>query len=388
MGSGKIRRRKQLATSNTAPVTCGYFLILLANRGGSLRHTLSYQCCIARGSLTMPRSAKKPALPEPPAERKAGADKPAQANATALVSVVIPCYNSARYLAETLASVARQTYPSIEVIVVDDGSSDATATIAQSYPVIYVHQANQGVSVARNTGILHCRGEYIQFLDHDDRLLPEAIEIGVRLLEQHPEISMAVGEHRYIAGDGTTLGYSNKSTVRNHYLELLAHNFIEAPCSVLHRRSKLPETNVFDITVQGAEDYEFYLRIARQHPLMLHEAVIAEYRVHEDSLSHNAEKMMLVTNRVLQMELPHLGGNRTKVRQLDRGCLFARRLFGRRLTRELIRSGWAKLPEARRKREVLRRYYPLGFVAVSISRLLPARLLHHYNHLAAESSSQ
>jgi glycosyltransferase involved in cell wall biosynthesis len=291
--------------------------------------------------------------------------------------VVIACYNSAQYLAKTLTSVARQTYPRIEVIVVDDGSTDATATIAQSFPVTYVHQKNQGVSVARNAGIVHCSGEYIQFLDHDDLLLPEAIETGVKLLEQHPEMAMAVGEHRYIAVDGTPLGYSNKSTAgRNHYLGLLIHNFIEAPCSVLHRRSDLPETDIFNTTVQGAEDYELYLRIARQHQLIVHETVVAEYRLHEGSLSQNAERMMNVTNRVLQMEQSYLDGSDTKRRQLDRGRLFARRHFGRRLTRELIRSGWVKHPEAQRKRQLLRRYYPLGFVALALSRLVPARLLH------------
>ncbi len=296
-----------------------------------------------------------------------------------LVSVVITCYNSARYLAETLASVVAQTHPRIEIIVVDDGSSDNTASIAQSYPVTYLHQQNQGVSAARNNGILHCRGEYVQFLDHDDRLLPQAIEIGVSLLERHPACAMAVGEHRYIAADGTALGYSSKRSVgRNHYLALLQHNFIESPCSVLHRRSTLPINGVFDNSVQGAEDYELYLRIARQGELILHEAVVAEYRLHNGSLSRDGERMILVTHRVLQMELPYVRGDRKKLRQHDRGCLFARRLFGRRLTRELLRCAGLPVPEAQRKLELLRRYYPLGFVAVALSRLLPARLLPHF----------
>jgi hypothetical protein len=119
----------------------------------------------------------------------------------------------------------------------------------------------------------------------------------------------------------------------------LIHNFIEAPCSVLHRRAQLPETDVFNTTVQGAEDYELYLRIARHSPMVVHDAVVAEYRLHEDSLSHNAERMILVTDRVLQLERMHLGASRTKAHQLDMGCVFARRLYGRRLTRELIRSG-------------------------------------------------
>src|SRR5271169_5477752 len=84
-----------------------------------------------------------------------------------LVSVVIPCYNSARYLAETIQSILAQTYPQVEIIVVDDGSTDATPKIAQSYPVQYVHQTNRGISAARNTGVVHSRGKYVQFLDHD-----------------------------------------------------------------------------------------------------------------------------------------------------------------------------------------------------------------------------
>jgi glycosyltransferase involved in cell wall biosynthesis len=246
--------------------------------------------------------------------------------------------------------------------------------------VSYLSQENQGVSVARNAGFLRCRGEYVQFLDHDDRLLPEAIETGVRLLARHPEYAMAIGEHRYIGQDGVTLGYSSKHVVgRNHYLELLEHNFIESPCSVLHRRAALPSTGVFNESVRGAEDYELYLRIARKGKLIVHEAVVAEYRQHDASLSRDAELMILETCRVLQMELPYLKGNWKKLRQHDRGHQFLRRHFGRRLTRELIRSGWLTIPEAQRKLKLLRQYYPLGFVAVALTRLLPSRLLHHYS---------
>src|ERR1700761_7857137 len=75
-----------------------------------------------------------------------------------LVSVVIPCYNSARYLAQTIESVLAQTYTRVEIIVVDDGSIDATPKIAQSFPVQYIYQTNGGISAARNTGVVHSRG--------------------------------------------------------------------------------------------------------------------------------------------------------------------------------------------------------------------------------------
>ncbi len=292
-----------------------------------------------------------------------------------LVSVIIPCYNSARYLAETIESVLAQTYPRVEIILIDDGSTDATAQIAQDYPVNYVYQSNRGISAARNTGFLHSRGKYVLFLDHDDRLLPRGVEAGVKLLEEHPECAIAVGEHKFIGADGTEIGYSHKHAAgRDHYLRLLEHNFIETPCSALHRRSNLEVAGVFDERVQGAEDYELYLRIARQSPLITHDAAVAEYRLHDANTSGNAEQMFLVSLQVLQMELPHLQGDKEKLSMHREGVRFAQREFGRRLTRELIGYRQAASPESRRKLEVLRRHYRAGFAAVVVSRVLPARV--------------
>ena len=301
---------------------------------------------------------------------------PRSSKETPLVSVVIPCYNSARYLSETIESVLAQTYPKVEIIVVDDGSSDATPEIAKSYPVRYIYQENRGISAARNTGALQSRGEYIQFLDHDDRLLPTALELGVALLEEHPECSMAVGEHRYIQADGTAIGYSRKHKSAPHYYqELLRHNFIETPCSVLHRRSALEHTGLFDENVQGAEDYELYLRTARQIPLITHGAPVAEYRLHDANTSGNAEQMFLVSLQVLAMEQPHLHNDRKKVRIHRQGVRFVQREFGRRLTREIMGNRQRSI-DTDRKIEVLRRNYQLGWFAVMVSRLLPAGLVN------------
>jgi glycosyltransferase involved in cell wall biosynthesis len=284
-------------------------------------------------------------------------------------------FNSARYLAETIESVLRQTYPRIEIIVVDDGSSDATREIAGSYPVQYRFQENRGISAARNTGVLESRGKYVQFLDHDDRLLPQAIELGVKLLEDHPECSMAVGEHRYIRADGSEIGHSRKhSTQCDHYQRLLQNNFIETPCSVLHRRSALEFTGLFDENVQGAEDYELYLRTARQIPLITHGALVAEYRLHNANISGDAESMLLASLQVLRMQEPHIRGIRGRLRMYRRGMRFVRREFGRRLARELIGNRKLNMDNAR-KLEVLRRQYRLGWLAVIVTRLLPASLV-------------
>jgi glycosyltransferase involved in cell wall biosynthesis len=293
-----------------------------------------------------------------------------------LVSVVIPSYNSARYLGETIESVLTQTYAPVEIIVVNDGSTDATAEIAQSYPVQYVYQKNGGISAARNTGVFHSRGKYVLFLDHDDRLLPLAVEAGVKCLEEQPECAMAVGEHRYIRADGTEIGYSRKHTTgRDHYGELLEHNFIETPCSVLHRRSALDSTGLFAERVQGAEDYELYLRTARQSPVATHNTPVAEYRLHDSNISGDAERMFMVSLEVLKMELPYVQGDREKLRMHRRGVRFVQRQFGRRLTRELI-GNRQQSEDNRRKIGVLWRNYRAGWLAVMMSRLLPARLVN------------
>jgi len=94
-----------------------------------------------------------------------------------LISVVIANYNYGRYLAETIESVLAQTYPHVEVIFIDDGSTDDSLEIAQRYPITVLAQQNQGVSTARNNAAQYARGEYILFLDSDDLLYPDSLEV-------------------------------------------------------------------------------------------------------------------------------------------------------------------------------------------------------------------
>src|SRR3712207_5573157 len=118
---------------------------------------------------------------------------------TPLVSVVIPCYKQAHFLGEAIESVLAQSYPHFEVVVVDDGSTDNTSEVAARYPgVRCVRQDNQGLAAARNSGLAHSKGEYLLFLDADDRLLPHALEVGVERLEAHPECAFVSGRYRNI----------------------------------------------------------------------------------------------------------------------------------------------------------------------------------------------
>jgi len=114
-----------------------------------------------------------------------------------LVSVIIPVFNGERYLAEAIESVLQQTCLPKEIIVVDDGSEDHTAEIAQSYPQVqYLFQVNQGAAAARNAGIDAACGDLITFLDGDDIMLPNAISKRVAHILQNPNISCLISMHQ------------------------------------------------------------------------------------------------------------------------------------------------------------------------------------------------
>ena len=124
------------------------------------------------------------------------------------VSVIIPTYNSGRYIKEAIDSVLAQTYTNYEIIVVDDGSTDNTSQIVQAYGdrVHYFYQENQGVAVSRNRGLRESQGEYIAFLDHDDVFFPDKLSEQICCLEQHPEAGIVHSGWQRINYCGEILG--------------------------------------------------------------------------------------------------------------------------------------------------------------------------------------
>ena len=124
----------------------------------------------------------------------------------ATVSVVIPCYGQAHFLREAIESVIAQAHPT-EIVVVDDGSPDNTAEVAARYPQVrYVRQENKGLAEARNSGFRVATGDYLMFLDADDRLTPNAVEAHLKCFAEHPEAQLVVGDIDHITEDGSYLG--------------------------------------------------------------------------------------------------------------------------------------------------------------------------------------
>lgn len=223
-----------------------------------------------------------------------------------VVSVVIPCYNQGRFLAEAIAS-ATATQHRVEVVVVDDGSTDDTAAVAREFPVLYVRQPNRGLAAARNRGFGESTGSFVIFLDADDRLLPGAIDVAARSLAAHPECAMAYGRCVMMGADGVTLPTPGIPTVRTgHHAALLHTNMIWMPAMAIFRRRPLVRLQGFASGFDAAADYDLYLRLSRVEPIYDHGATVAAYRRHDASMSGNAARMLEETLAVMQRHRPHV----------------------------------------------------------------------------------
>lgn len=184
------------------------------------------------------------------------------------VSVIIPTYNRNTFIQEALNSVRAQSFMDYEVIVVDDGSTDSTGEMLQNTydeKVHYMWQENQGESVARNKGIELANGEYIAFLDSDDKWLSKKLEMQVRLLDEYPEIGMSFCQAQLINETGNLLDSSvlgrnlheNEITFEN----LVMHNLIGSVSSSMIRKVTLERIGGFDPLIRYGEDWDLWLRI-------------------------------------------------------------------------------------------------------------------------------
>jgi glycosyltransferase involved in cell wall biosynthesis len=238
------------------------------------------------------------------------------------VSIVVACYNYGRFLEEALASIRSQTVRPTEIIVVDDGSTDETPAVAQRHTdVRYVYQPNQGVSAARNRGLAESTGEYVVFLDADDRFLPAAIEAGIACFTKRPDSGLVFGAYRDIAGDGSVMSGKLICRPKRHYYRALCQgNFINMHAAVMYSRGALESIGGFNTSLRAAEDYDVYLRIARTFAICRHEELIAEYRHHKSSASQDNTHMLEGTLWVLERERRYLADKYRRV--LDRGVSY------------------------------------------------------------------
>lgn len=215
-----------------------------------------------------------------------------------LVSVVIAAWNAAAYLPETLSSVLAQTYTNIEIVVVDDGSTDETyLSISSFLPQIrYEHRPHRGLAAARNEGIRLATGDYVALLDADDLWHPEKIATQVDVLSRHPDTGLVACDGVEFSGEtilrstlfsesfNATLAATALGEVTKRFeLDLIEGGFIACPSQVMIPRGVLETIGPF--VDSGSQDLDYYLRVARKYPITLQHQSHARWRNRSDSMS-------------------------------------------------------------------------------------------------------
>jgi glycosyltransferase involved in cell wall biosynthesis len=213
-----------------------------------------------------------------------------------LVTVLIPAFNKEQFIAEAIESALAQTYPAIEVVVVDDGSTDATAAIVRRYGdrVRLVTQANAGAARARNVGIRAAEGELVAFLDADDLWTVEKLATQMRILERNPEVVLVSSRADLIDANGTRLPGSTDvgrsrayDRPRDWHRDLLVNDNIIMTSSVVARRAALLEVGgFFDQRRIVSHDYELWIRLSEGRSFWVSSDPLVRYRMLSDSLLH------------------------------------------------------------------------------------------------------
>ena len=223
---------------------------------------------------------------------------------TADVSIIVPCYNAARFLRDTIRSVLDQEGVDIQLILVDDGSTDATSAIiaeaAHDKRVLSLTIANSGVSAARNVGIKHAHGNFIGFLDADDLLVSGSMLSQCAFLRAHPEYGAVAGSFERIDETGRVISRELQSADAIEPRRMLLGNCVHTS-SVLMRRDVVQKLEGMDTALIVAEDWDYFSRMILDGVRIgCQKRVVSQYRVVTNSLSSNPSRMTEGCLRVME----------------------------------------------------------------------------------------
>jgi len=212
------------------------------------------------------------------------------------VSVVIPTYNYGRYIAEAIDSALAQTYAPLEIIVVDDGSTDDTRAVLAPYgdKIRTICQQNAGVAAARNTGIAAARGEYIAFLDSDDLWHPRKLELQMARFDADPSLGLVHCGVEIFDSDGRTTGTIEHGLDGRIAAALLRldEEVLSAPgTSIVVPRRVAEEVGGYDVRLAPSEDWDFCYRVAVRYPVAFVPELLVRYRLHGSGGHMNIPRM-------------------------------------------------------------------------------------------------
>jgi glycosyltransferase involved in cell wall biosynthesis len=239
-----------------------------------------------------------------------------------LVSVIIPAYNCAEFVGEAVRSVMQQDYPRKEIIAVNDGSTDGTLSVLQSFgnEILVVDQPNGGAAAARNTGLRHAKGDYIAFLDGDDVWFAGKLGVQVRYLEEHPHVGLVFTDwtiwpesrdprpfHRRPHLGKSPSDEMDPSQSGWIYSRLLLDCVLNTS-TVLIRSAIVRKVGDFDQSLRNGQDYDLWLRISRIAEIHKLVAPLAVYRHHGGNSTHHPKPTnyaYVVVTRALARWGPH-----------------------------------------------------------------------------------
>jgi glycosyltransferase involved in cell wall biosynthesis len=217
------------------------------------------------------------------------------------VSIIIPTYNCAEYITEAVESALNQTFRDFEVIVVDDGSTDNTKLVLDKFikKISYIYQENQGVAVARNNGIVRSTGDYISFLDSDNKWKLNLLAESVPVLETENAVGLVHSGKIRITEDGKII----EGVRRNHNVKYLSgyiyHNLLLRKAhinlsSAVMRKNCIDDVGLFDVNLSkiGCEDRDLFIRIARKYKVKYIDKPLYYGRYRSTSMSANYENML------------------------------------------------------------------------------------------------
>ncbi len=235
---------------------------------------------------------------------------------TPRVSIIMPVYNVEAFVGEAVKSVLDQTFADFELLIIDDGGTDASIEICSRFDdprIRIISQSNRGLAGARNTGIIHARGEYIALLDSDDRWMPEKLMLHVIHLDAAPNVGVSYSGSRFIDGSGTPLRQAQRPKLKNvTAADILCRNPVGNGSAPVIRRSVLamvayahPEDSSrichFDESFRQSEDIELWVRLALRANCKFDgiNGLMTEYRVIAGGLSANVVRQYETWTRML-----------------------------------------------------------------------------------------
>lgn len=223
-----------------------------------------------------------------------------------IVSIIIPSYNYARFLPDAVDSALAQTYRPIEVLIIDDGSTDGTRDLVESRygkkpEIRYIYKENQGLSAARNTGIQEARGSWLAFLDADDRLLPQFIIKSLEAYSRLPEtVALVAGQVSLIDAQGQSIPdriYYPSAEKEISTIDLLVMNRF-AP-AVMVKKEAFEACGLFDIALKASEDRDMWIRISGRCRIFRLSEKLLEVRRHGKNMSSNGLRQAACIRQVL-----------------------------------------------------------------------------------------